>query len=191
MFSKGFKAIWRSNFNYLKIEAAAEQSFYSKNFGLTKYRLEGGFINKPLPAGLLFTGDGSYDADMPFVMKSTFQVMLPYEFLSDRYATLFLSHNFGTLLFKTPLLQPNISVHNNMGWGTLSHAESHLLTDYKTKEKIYFETGLQLDNIIKLNFANLGYLGIGAAAFYRYGAYAKPGFEDNIALKITLNFTIK
>lgn len=191
LFSKGFKTIWHSNFNYMKIEAAAEQSFYTKNFGLTKYRLEGGFINKTLPAGLLFTGDGSYDTNMPFVIKNTFQTMAPYEFLSDRYANLFLSHDFGTLLFKTALLQPNISMHNNIGWGSLSQPENHLFTNYKTKEKAYFETGLKLDNIIKLNFANIGYLGIGSAAFYRYGFYAKPEFEDNIALKITLNFTIK
>ena len=117
--------------------------------------------------------------------------MRPYEFLSDRYGNLFLSHHFGTLLFKTRFLQPDISLHNNIGWGTLSKPEDHQFATFNTKEEVYFEGGLQLDNLLKLNYANLGYFGFGTAAFCRYGAYAFSDFEDNLALKITLNFTIK
>ena len=53
------------------------------------------------------------------------------------------------------------------------------------------ETGLQVDNIIKMNYLNVGYLGFGAGVFYRYGDYAYDKTDDNIAFKFTVSFSIK
>ena len=190
-FSKGFKNVLQGNFNYNKIEAAIEQSIYTKNLGATKYTLEAGYIDSPLPYGLLFTGEGSYDADTPFIMKNTFQTMSPYEFLSDKYVTLFLSHNFGGLLFKSNKFQPSISLNNNIGWGNLSNSSFHKLIEFKTKEKVYLETGLQFDNLIKMNYLNVANIGFGIGTYYRYGTYSNPEFKDNVAFKFTLNVTVK
>lgn len=191
LFTQGFRGIAGGDFVFTQVETAIEHSFYNKNIGLSRYRAEAGYGNTSLPAGLLFTGDGSFDADVPLFMKNTFQVMRPYAFLSDRYANLFLSHYFGTLLFRNRWLQPEISIHHNMGWGQLSNSGNHHFLGFKSQEAIYTETGIKLDNLIKLNYANLGYLGLGVAGFLRYGAYTNPRFKDNTALKITLNFTIK
>lgn len=192
MYARGIKGVFESDFGYNRIEAVVEQSFYTKNLGKTSYRLEGGYIDNPLPAGLLFTGEGSFDKEYPFIMKNTFQTMYPYEFLSDRYVNLFTSHNFGGLLLKTKIFQPEISIHNNFSWGDLSNQVNHsLAVGYKTKSKIYSEAGLQLDNIIKFNYMNIGYFTMGAGVYYRYGAYHLPAFEDNLAGKVTFNFTFK
>ncbi|MDN3677424.1 DUF5686 family protein [Flavobacterium paronense] len=190
-FSKGLKNIINGDFNYTKIEAAIEQSIFTRNLGTTKYTLETGYINSSLPYGLLFTGEGSYDTDTPFIMKNTFQTMKPYEFLSDKYVTLFLSHNFGGLLFKSSKFQPSISLHNNIGWGNLSDSDFHKFIAFKTKDKIYFETGIQFDNLVKMNYLNVANIGFGFGTFYRYGAYTNPEFKDNVAFKFTLNVTIK
>lgn len=187
-YTRGINGILNSDFNYNKIEMAIEQSFYTKSLGKTSYRFEAGYVDKPLPYGLLFTGEGSYDKKYPIIMKNTFQTMTPYEFLSDRYVNLFTSHNFGGLLFKTSWFQPEISIHNNFGWGDLSHKSGQALNVYKTKNKLFTETGLQLDNIIKLNYMNAGYMAFGAGAYYRYGAYSLPEFNDNLAFKFTFNF---
>lgn len=191
LFTKAFKNLLDGNFNYVRVEAAVEQQFYVKNFGNTKYRAEGGYISQPLPLGMLFTGEGSYDSELPFVVKNYFQTMKPYEFLSDSYASLFVSHDFGTLLLKNKYIQPNIVLQHHMGWGQLSSENRHLYSDFKTKENTYLESGIKLENLIKLNYLNLGYLGMGVAAYYRYGYYAKADLEDNLAFKLTLNFTIK
>lgn len=190
-FSKGFKNVLQGDFNYNKIEAVIEQSFYTKNLGNTKYTLEAGYVDSSLPYGLLFTGEGSYDADTPFIMKNTFQTMKPYEFLSDSYVTLFLSHNFGGLLFKSSKFQPSISLNNNIGWGNLSNSSFHKLIEFKTKDKVYLETGFQFDNLIKMNYLNLANIGFGFGAYFRYGAYTNPEFKNNVAFKFTLNVTVK
>lgn len=190
-YSKGLKNIFKSDFNYNKIEARIEQTFYIKNLGRSRYQAEGGFIDRDLPYGLLFTGEGSYDANSPYIMKNTFQTMLPYEFLSNRYANLFLSHNFGGLLFKVGNFQPDISMHHNISYGFLTNADNHQFISFKTKNNVFLESGLQVDNVLKFNYANLGYIGIGTGTYYRYGTYSNPEVKNNIAAKLSVTFTIK
>lgn len=190
-YSKGIKDMLKSYYNYNKIEAEIEQTFYIKNLGNTKYKLAAGYIDSALPYGLLFTGEGNYDKNAPYIMKNNFQTMLPYEFLSDRYVNLFLSHNFGGLLFKVGNFQPNIMAHHNMSYGNLKNNNSHQFISFKTKDKIFLETGLQIDNVLKVNYLNLGHLGIGTGIFYRYGNYSNPRPEDNIAVKFSVTFSIK
>ena len=149
-------------------------SWYA-NIGETSIRVDAGFIDKDLPYGLLFTGEGAYDKTAWVPVKNYFQTSRPYEFLSDRYINLFFSHNFSSLLFKTKKFQPHIIVHQNIGWGTLSHPENHQLIGFKIKEKGFFESGLQVDNILKFNYFNIVYLGLGAAVYYRYGHYSLSG----------------
>ncbi len=190
-YSKGLKDVLDGNLDYNKIEARIEQTFFTKNLGSTRFRLEGGYIDNPIPYGLMFTGEGSYDKKYPYIMPNYFQTMLPYEFLSDRYSNLFLSHNFGTLLFQAGKFRPSISVHNNLGWGDLSDAAKTRFAGFKTKNKIFSEAGLQLDAIHKMNYLDIGYLGFGAGVYYRYGAYQNPEFNDNIAYKLSMVFSIK
>lgn len=190
-YSRGLKDVFNGDFSYSKIEARIEQKFFTKNFGYTKFRLEGGYLDNPLPYGLMFTGEGSYDKAYPYLMPNYFQTMLPYEFLSDRYSNLFLSHNFGTLLFQAGRFRPSISIHNNLGWGDLSKPAAHSFIGYKIKNKIYSESGLQLDGIYKINYLNVGCLGFGAGVYYRYGAYHLPEFSDNLAYKFTMTFSLK
>ncbi|WP_445458203.1 DUF5686 family protein [Flavobacterium sp. HNIBRBA15423] len=190
-FANGFKGFQESSLAYQKFEASVEQTFFTKNFGNTHYRLEAGSITKNVPLGLLFTGEGSFVEKYPYFIKDAFQTMQLYEFVSDQYAHLFMHHNFGSLLFKTKKFQPSISIHHNMGWGNLKDTNLHLDFPFITKEKLFVESGLQIDNILKTNYLNIGYLGIGGSAFYRYGAYALPEFKDNIALKLSVTFTIK
>lgn len=192
-YSKGIKNVLQSDFNYDKIEARIEQSFFTKNFGTTKYQLDAGLIDNPLPFGLLFTGEGSYDKDYPYMIPKYFQTMRLYEFLSNQYVHLFLSHDFGGLLFKTGKFQPGITLHNNFGWGNLSdkNKSSNFLVDYKTKNKVFMETGLQVDKILKMNYLDIGYFGLGAGIYYRYGAYENPNTKDNLVYKFSATFTIK
>lgn len=190
-FAHGFKGFQNSDLHYQKIEFSVEQTFFSKNLGNTHYKFEAGKVFNTVPVGLLFTGEGSYVEKYPYFVKDAFQTMGLYEFLSDQYAHLFLHHNFGSLLFKKGAFSPSVSIHQNVGWGNLKNSQQHLNFAFTTKEKIFLESGLQIDNILKRNYLNIGYLGIGGSVFYRYGAYSLPEFKNNIALKLSITFTIK
>lgn len=94
--------------------------------------------------------------------------MTPYEFLSDRYANIFFTHNFGSLLLETRRFKPRFVVAQNTGWGVLRNTADHFI-DFKTRENIYLESSLLINNIIRLKIFNLYYVGFGGGAFYRYG----------------------
>ncbi|AWI25217.1 DUF5686 family protein [Flavobacterium pallidum] len=190
-YTRGFKNWLDGDFAYHKMEAQLKQSFYTKTFGTTSYALQAGYLDRPLPYGLNFTGEGSYDKKIPVLMKNVFQTMYPYEFLSDRYVNLFLTHDFAGLLFKAGRFQPGISLHTNLGWGDLSRPESHQLIAYKIKDKIFAESGLQFDSLLKLDYFGIADAGFGVAAYYRYGAYTLPDFDDNLVFKLTFKMTLK
>jgi len=190
-YSKGFHNVFSGQFDYNKIEARIEQAVYFRNLGESTIRIEGGYIDSPLPYGLLFTGEGSYIQNWSILVKNSFQTVTPYEFLSDRYVALHYSHNFGSLLLHIGKFKPSITISQNIGFGKLSHPEYHQDITFKTKEKGLYESGLQLDNLIKFRYLNVSYMGFGAGMYYRYGPYAYSNFSDNLAFTFSVTYTTK
>ncbi len=191
-FSKGFGNFLNGNLNYEKLQIAVNQSVFFKNFGKTDYCLALGLITKKVPFALLFTGEGGYNGNQffDFYSKNYFQTMSPYEFVSDQFLNLFLNHDFGGLLFKTKAFRPNLIFQNNFSWGNVSANNSQQTVLFKTKNKIFAETGLQINNLIKFKMENLGYFGFGMGVFYRYGYYSATITEQNWVAKLTINYSI-
>jgi hypothetical protein len=63
-----------------------------------------------------------------------------------------------------------------MAFGTLEHKDRHFGLNYKTLEKGFFESGIELNQIYK---------GLGLVGFYRYGPNGLLKLEDNIAIKLS------
>ncbi|MCB8964750.1 MAG: carboxypeptidase-like regulatory domain-containing protein [Bacteroidales bacterium] len=178
------------SFNYNRYEASISLTAYSGRIGQSNIKVDAGYIDRSLPYGMLFTGEGSWNDDFSLLINNSFQTMQPYEFLSDRYASLFYSHNFGTLLFKTKKFKPQFIVVQNSGWGNIGNALDHGI-EFATKDKVYLESGLVINNIVKFNYVNMFYIGFGVGGFYRYGHYAHSDQSDNYTLKMTVSVTLK
>ncbi|MCT4629000.1 DUF5686 family protein [Winogradskyella sp.] len=191
LYSRGLKGSLDGDFSYNKFRFTLDHSFITKGLGKTTYRLDMGYVDSSLPYGLMFTGEGSFDKRIPFVIKNYFQTVAPYEFLSDKYIHLFSTHNFGRLFNNKGYLQPDILLHNNLGIGNLSNPEHHQLIDFSTKEEIFLETGLELQNLVKMPLLDVGYLGFGVGGFYRYGYHNLEKFDDNFAFKMSMGFSFK
>ncbi|WP_299891342.1 DUF5686 family protein [uncultured Lacinutrix sp.] len=190
-YSKGIKNLFDSDFNYNAYRFSLDHRFESKNIGITSYRLEAGYIDTSLPYGLLFTGEGSQGSGSFIIAKNTFQTLQPYEFLSDASINLFTRHNFGGLLIKSGTFQPDLIMHNNLGYGSLKDSFKHENIGFNTKNKVFLETGLELRNIYRMNYMNIGSIGLGVGAFYRYGDYKLPNANDNFEFKFSLGFSSK
>ncbi len=174
-----------------KIEVAVEDEFRIRNLGLTKFRIEGAFIDRSMPLGLMFTGKGANNDFIQYLVPNYFQTMQPYEFMSNQYINIFFSHDFGSLIFNTEKFSPQIIVHHNAGWGRLSNPNQYNLSEISIPNKGYFESGLQLNNLIKKNYFKIAYFGFGIGGFYRYGPYVNASPKENIALNFTLTFTTR
>lgn len=178
-----------ADYDYDKASLGIERTFHIKNLGKTKVLLEAGFLKGNVPYPYLFNGNGSNAKGNYIYIENTFQTMDLYEFLSDRYVNLFFSHNFGSLLFKRPKFQPQLLVVTNIGYGNLSHPEQHRNIRVKTMEKGFYESGLMINNLLRENYYNIVYLGLGGGAFMRYGSYAYTKPADNLAYKLSLTLT--
>jgi hypothetical protein len=190
-YTRGVDFLRKSGFAYNKLQASVDITGHNGRIGQSKLRLEGGYVDRSLPYGLLFTGEGSKGKSLlSFVIPNTFQSMRPDEFLSDRYAHLFYLHNFGELLLKTRWVHPNISVAYNAAWGALSDAAAHRI-DFRTQSRVYQEAGLILDNLLRLNYLNVMYIQLGFGGFVRFGSYEYSKFEDNLALKASITMSFK
>lgn len=186
-YTKGLKGPGTfANYDYDKLSVGIEKSFLVKNFGRTKFLLEGGYLRGNVPYSYLFNGNGSENKGNYIYVENTFQTMGLYEFVSDRYVNLFVSHDFGSLLFKRPKFQPQLVVFTDLGYGGLEHPEQHKNLGLKTMEKGYYESGLLINNLLRVNYYNIAYLGFGGGAFVRYGPYSYSETDKNISYKLSL-----
>jgi hypothetical protein len=189
-YRRGLNLFRNQSYQYNRVEATVDLTAYKGTIGQSTIHLAAGLIDKSLPYGLLFTGEGCSNSNIQWLATNYFQTMSPYEFLSDRYVNLFLSHNFGSLLFKTKRFKPQFIIVQNTGWGMLQNANVQGI-DFKQKNKIYLESGLVINNIIKFNCLNMFYIGVGVGGFYRYGYYANADFNHNFALKLSTTISLK
>ena len=170
-----------SPFDYWRIEGRVESEFFIRKLGKETFSLLSGIVLGNVPYSKLFAGRSGW-YKFPVATQNYFETMHSNEFLADRYLTLFHRHNFGQLLIKTKYFSPEIILINNIGFGWISKPENHNYVSTADYRKGYFETGLVLDNILKINFA-----GYGAGIYYRYGSYQNAKTLDNWAFKLSLN----
>jgi len=180
--AKGGNAL-NGDFNYWRTEMKITKIFKTKSAGDTRLALIGGIVTGEVPYSKLYAGLGSYKT-FTIETEQSFGTMRFNEFLSDRFFALFLKQDFGKLLFKPRgRFQPEIALVHNLGFGMLMNQEPHENITYKTFERGYFEGGLLINNLIRLQLFRYG-LGV----MYRYGPYSNPETIDNFAFKLTLQF---
>ena len=178
----GFNDILGGQFDYNRFDFKISHSFFTKYLGTTSYTFEAGLIDRDIPYVNLYNAKASYRS-FTLYSPASFATMRMNEFTSDRYASLFLSHNFGTLLFRSKYFSPEPEIVTNLGIGSLSHPENHLDEDVKSFEKGYFESGIVINKMVRLGVTDLG-----LGWFYRYGPYAMPTAKENMAWKIAFQF---
>jgi len=94
--SRGDKSVFNSDFNYTKVQFSYTQPWQLGGFGRLFTTVEAGKTFGEVPLGLLsvIPGNQTY-----FSIYNTFSQLDYYEFVSDRYASLHLQHNFNGRLF--------------------------------------------------------------------------------------------
>lgn len=143
-----------SQFEYHRLQFRLNQKVNLWGFGQSKYILEAGKIWGKLPYPLLKIHEGN---ETILFYQNSGNLINYYEFISDTYASLYLSHHFGGFFFnKVPLLKKlklREVVHARGVWGTMTEANqdySVMPTFSSTLEDPYFEAGVGIENILKV-----------------------------------------
>lgn len=177
-----------NDLNFAKIDLRIQQETKFISGQKTTFLWQGGmsFGNTPL-THLYSVAPNNLDKirliqRVTFASKTAFETMYFNEFFSDKYAFFQLKHYFNKLILAKHC-KPTLVLGSKIAFGSLSNPEFHQGIQFKTMEKGFFESGLELQNIFK---------GFGLSAYYRYGPYQLARFEDNLAVKIsfTLNLGI-
>jgi hypothetical protein len=179
---QGLKLL-ESAYQFTKIDSKAKFDIRLSAFGTTSLMFRGGKIFNASPITEWFHGYGSYPGAFTLLAHYAFATMRLNEFSADQYAALHIRHNFGSRFIPSwYFFRPELSLAQNIGFGSLQQnyqAESGT-TDFR---KGFFESGIELNKIININF-----IGLGIGTYYRYGPYRFNTAMENFAYKFTLNF---
>ena len=112
---------------------------------------------------------------------NSFETIRPNEFLNGLIIGVHHRHNFGSVETGIKWIKPDFNWVNSFGIGWLRNPERHTGLKIQDMSMGYYETGVVIDDIIKVNL-----IGIGGGVFYRYGPYAFSNQIDNLAFKISM-----
>jgi len=180
-YTRGFDNILEGEYSFDRFDFRITKSVYIKYLGRSSFELNSGYINGDIPATNLYNGHGSNTMNFTLLAPFSFATMHMNEFLVSKYVSLYFMHNFGKLLIRTKLIEPEIIIANNLGFGWLDNPESHYEIEVQSFDKGYYESGLLINKIIDFGFYN-----IGAGMFYRYGPYSFNRTNKNMAWKISI-----
>ncbi len=191
--SKAIPELFGGNVDFVNTEFRFNHQWNSGN-ALNQFSLAAhGIWGNNLPLSYLNTGYGinvgqRNTLDFAFSFPGYLQTMFIYEFLSDRSLMASYAHQTGPLFHKKAgkiIFAPQLKIFQSFAIGTLTNPELYDFVEFKTMEKGYWESGIELNNIIKQK-AGLQYRGWGLGAFYRYGPYANPSFSDNLTVTLSM-----
>lgn len=183
-YTKGFRDVLKGELAYNKYDLKVRKSFYTNFIGKTTFTLTSGYVDVALPYSFLYVGKAGLTnayIDIP----NSFNTMRFNEFLSNKYASLYFKHSFGSLLFKYKKFEPELVVLTNILYGTLDAKERQQNITFKTPDKSYFESGILINNLLKLSTYNVGF-----GTYYRYGYYALENQKSNWAFKFTITMPV-
>ena len=161
-----------------------------RRLGRLIWRVEGGIVKGSVPLAKLFTLNQSGSGGLFFIyVPNTFQTFGDTAtWLSDKFFNVYVTQSFGNVLYRSKWSSPQLSIAQNIAFGQLSHPESHLDITFSTPSKPIIESGLILDNLLKMNYLNFGNLGLGAAVFYPWGTDISSW--RSLYLRVSLRFSL-
>ena len=182
-YQKSLKGVLDCPLNYDRIQAQLTYSWIIRYLGKSTVTLQAGYVFGDAP---VFENFNIFANNHGFALYSTesFATMQVNEFICDRFALLFFTHNFGKF-FKTKHFNPEFIFVTNIGWGDISNVENHHGVELKSMNDGFYESGLVIDNILKISTAKLGF-----GAFYRYGANSFDNVGDNFSFKLKLGLSL-
>lgn len=180
-YTQSLPNVLENDFTFGKIDFKTE---YEKNYlngQKTSLLLQGGYAMGDVPLTHLYnTMPNNLTKEtviqrITFAGRNSFETMFFNEFFSSQYIFFQIKHGFDRIRILKKV-RPSLVLVTRMAWGNMENPEQHVGPEYKTLDKGFFESGIELNKIYK---------GFGLGGFYRYGPNQLLKFEDNIAVKIS------
>lgn len=180
-YTQSLPKVAENDFKFSKIDFKTEYEKKFLNGQKTSLLFQGGYAMGDVPITHLYnTSPNNITKEtmiqrITFAGRNSFETMFFNEFFSSEYAIFQVKHGFNRLKI-IKKVRPSLVLVSRMAWGNMKKPEQHVGIDYKTLNKGFIESGVEINQIFN---------GLGLSGFYRYGPNQLPRFEDNIAVKLS------
>ncbi len=189
-YTRGMKGVLNGSLDFNKLDFLVHHQKSTLFLGQLDMVLAGGLVLEEVPYSKMYTGmsnmlnkDNWWERMQVIADRYSFETMRFNEFAYDRYIQLMFRQNLKTLLFRRDWIAPQIELVARGLWGDLASSAIHEGITFKVPNKVYYEGGIELNNLI-----SSGLSGFGLGFYYRFGPYSLPSFEENFAIKFSLAF---
>jgi hypothetical protein len=189
VFSAQLTRGWTATSAYWRAAGSMQYTRRHRRWGDTRIAMEGGAVSPEVPYVKLFTPIGTGTGLNAISLPDAFETMQAYEFVHQRFMYVYLEHQFKRISGKHSSFQPAPALIHRMGWGQVEGTESHQGLTLQAMERGYFESGLAIYNILRINYVNIGWMGLGVKLLYRHGPYQQAAWQDNTAVRLTLSLS--
>jgi len=179
--TQSLPSVMDNDFTYTKIDFKADYQIKYLNGQRSSLLIEAGNVFGDLPLPQLYNNTPNnlnketIIKRITFAGKNSFETMFFNEFFSSEYLAFHFKHGFNRI-FIFNKVKPSLDFVTRMAWGKMKNPANHIGIDFKTLDKGFMESGLELNKIFN---------GLGLGGYYRYGPNQLNKFEDNIAIKLT------
>jgi hypothetical protein len=104
--------------------------------------------------------------------------MLPFTYFSDKFGSVLYRHDFDRYFYKHKYSKPSLSIAHNMLYGSLSARSALADGNINTPVNGYHESGIIINNIVRLNYLNIAHFNINVGGFYHW-ANAPFNWKNN------------
>lgn len=185
-FTKSVKGIFKSDFNFSKVDFKTIHRHLHKNKNVSELTLVSGIASGDVPLTHLYHAYPNNINKETILQRfsvagiTSFETMFFNEFFSDKFTTVQFKH-FLKPFEVSQRFKPQLVLISRFAIGNIENPSQHENIVFGSLNKGYTESGFELNKLL---------FGFGLSFTYRYGAYHLPSIADNVAFKFTFNLTL-
>jgi hypothetical protein len=170
--TQGVIGIGSREISYTQVLGAFSWQKHIARIGQERWLIQAGksFSDAPLPLGKLFAAAGVRHDRYHVSIFGGLQTIFPYTYFSDAFVSWSWRHEFDWKFYQAKLgadfsSRPGLSLQYNGVWGTMQHRDAQVTVPFQVPDAGFHEGGILVQDILRLRYANLYYLGFGAGYF--------------------------
>jgi hypothetical protein len=169
-----------SEYKFWSVDFLLSGKSPKRKWGTQSYILRGGWVSDNVPLVKTKLVPGSFAGNFSIAIPGTLETVFISDFSSNHYIMGHITHHFP-VMFKKGSVAPQFAIVQNAMIAQPIN-EQHRFIESFTTRKLFMETGIRLDNILKISTT-----GFGIGYFKGYEVGENIDFNRFQAFKITLN----
>lgn len=174
LYSRSLEGLFDGAPRWQRAVASLGQEFMVPGLGRCTWRVEGGMAGGDLPMARLFTVVRPPASAFRYILVPQ-AFLTPRDFLLyDRFVNIFWRQDLGYRLWQTRRSRPLPALAHHASYGSLNRPEQHAGLEFRTPPRGFHESGIIVDELLRLNYVDIADLTLGFAVFWPWNKVDRP-----------------